>query len=268
MKARSLILLIIAAMLIGAIATCPAIFLRGTINANLAGTAQLENVEGSIWQGAGLLVFSNKQLPQMAVDWRFTPSLLASGLFGYALKINKNSTNANDIAGELIIGHGLRELQVRDATLRAPAATILPLLNPSLGFGVFTGQIAFRSKVVAITPSPTLAAAKVTGRATLNWRSANSFFLLGSAANEYVLDFDGNGAQTAFTLKTLSGPMTAEGQGTRVLAQMAPYNTVQFSGRAKLPQALLSRMGNLQSWLGQIGRMEGDQLVINWNGRL
>ncbi len=271
MKSRSLIILVLAAILMGAIATCPASLFRSAINTELTGVARLENVEGSIWHGDAVIVFESKQLqylPKTPVAWRFAPSLLTSGIFAYALKINSSSGKASEISGEIIVGRGLSNLHIRDAKLQAPAAAILPLLSPNLSFAAFTGQLAFSTAEIAITPSPTLVAAKIAGSATLNWRNANSFFLLGSAANEYSIEFDGRGAEGTFMLKTLSGPLAAEGQGARVLEKANPYNAIKFSGRAKLPQALLSRMGNATTWLEQIGRMEGDQLIFNWNGRL
>ena len=268
MRRKSIIFLVALAVLVGALAYCPASFLRGTVDEQLVGVARVENMEGTIWHGDALLVFDNKQLRQTPVSWRFAPSLLASGVFGYAVELNKNSQQSNEIYGALTVGRGLSDLHVRNARVFAPAASVLPMLSPSLGLGMFSGQLGFTTDNMEIRPSPTLAAAKISGRASLNWRSANSLFLLGSAANDYQLEFDGKGAESTFLLKTLSGPMTANGQGTRVLERSVPYNAIKFNGTAKLPQALLSRLGNAQAWLSQLGRMEGDQLVINWTGRL
>ena len=268
MKQKTVIFLVLCAVFVGAIAYCPASLLRGTVNEQLIGIARVENMEGTIWHGDALLVFDNKQLRQTPLTWRFAPSLLTSGVFAYAVELNKNSQQTNEIYGALTVGRGLSDLHVRNARLYAPAASVLPMVSPGLGFGAFSGQLGFTTDNMKITPSPTLAGAKISGRASLNWRSANSLFLLGSAANDYLLEFDGKGAESTFLLKTLNGPMSANGQGTRVLEKALPYNAIKFNGTAKLPQALLSRLGNASAWLSQLGRMEGDQLVINWNGRL
>jgi Type II secretion system (T2SS), protein N len=268
MKRKAIILLVSCTVFVGAIAYCPVSLLRTTVNEQLAGVARIENMEGTIWHGDALLVFDSKQLRQTPIKWRFTPSLLASGIFAYSFELNKNSQQNNEIFGELTVGRGLSDLHVRNAHLYAPAASVLPLLSPSLGFGAFSGQLGFTTESMAVKPSPTLTAAKITGRANLNWRNANSLFLLGSTANDYLLEFDGKGAESTFSLKTLSGPVAANGQGTWVLEKTPPYNAIKFNGAAKLPQALLSRLGNASTWLTQLGRMEGDQLLINWNGRL
>jgi hypothetical protein len=268
MKRKTIIFLVLCTMFVGAIAYCPASLLRTTVNEQMAGVARVENMEGTIWHGDALLVFDSKQLRQTPITWRFTPSLLASGMFAYTVELNKNSQQSTEIFGALTVGRGFSDLHVRNARVYAPAASVLPILNPSLGFGAFSGQLGFTSESMTITPSPTLAAAKINGRANLNWRNANSLFLLGSTANDYLLEFEGKGAESTFSLKTLSGPIAANGQGTRVLEKALPYNAIKFNGTAKLPQALLSRLGNASAWLTQLGRMEGDQLLINWNGRL
>ena len=267
MKRGSIIFLVLAAALLGAIIYCPANLLRGVINENLQGVARLENMNGTIWNGNALLVFNQKQLPQTPVNWGFAPSLLLSAQLGYTIEINKNNTRPSEIFGEFKVGQGFSGLQIRNAQLNAPASAILPLLNPALSFGGFVGQLNLNTENLEITPSPNFVAAKVAGRATLNWHNANSLFLLGNAANHYTLEFDGKGAESAFVLKTKSGPVAVNGQGTRVLEKTAPYNTVLFSGRAAMPPALLARMGNAQAWLSQLGRMEGDALVMNWTGR-
>lgn len=225
------------------------LFLIATAPASLLGRAiflppgiTLEQLEGSVWQGAaGKVNIASNMGPIQIQDVRWTvqwPYLLRGEL---ALKLETAAA-----AGSLSVARGFGGVRLLHADLAMPAADLAQILPP-LGTWQPGGEVLFQSdgfKPHASTP----------GAALVRWNNASLNLSPLQALGDYRLTFDSRAEKIAARLETLSGKLQLTGNG-----EYSSAAGLRFSGNARAEPV---HAKELQALLDTLGQDRGDGVHV------
>jgi len=218
------------------IATAPASLLGRTFF--LPPGITLEQLEGSVWQGAAGKVNIASGMGSIQIqDVRWTvqwPYLLRGEL---ALKLETAAA-----AGSLSVARGFGGMRLLHADLAMPAADLAQIL-PALGAWQPGGEVLFQSEGIAFN-------AASPGSALVAWNNASLNLSPLQALGDYRLLFDSRADKIAARLETLSGKLQLSGSG-----EYASAAGLRFSGYARAEPA---HAKELQALLDSLGRDRGD----------
>jgi general secretion pathway protein N len=250
MRARSLVLLGLAAYLAFLAAGVPARWLEQRLAAAAPGRYEAHAMSGTLWRGEGQAVVNvpGGTLLVDKVRWRFLPSRLLEGRLAFAFDVKGAGFEASYEAGRSFSGWGLRDLAVRaDAAL---AAAALP----------FLGRWRPEGSVTAASPAIDVAGENdVRGEATIEWKSAGTTLSEVRPLGSYRAAISADGPGANVTVTTLEGPLRLSGNGR--IEWPARLN---FMGEAR---AEGSRAGGLAPLLDILGPARADgarTLDVRW----
>jgi len=213
MRARTIVLLALAAYLVFLVATMPARWALARV-APPAGLS-LSDVNGTVWNGSAALA-TQAGVPITHVRWRFVASRLASARIAFAVDAAGAALQAR---GEL--SRGLGGIEAHGVTARGDAAALTALVPLAA---------AWRPQGAVTLDAPALAwdGRTARGSARAEWRDASLAISDVRPLGSYRVDVRADGGPARFDVATLDGALRVAGHGT-----FAPPDALAFSGEAR-----------------------------------
>ncbi len=235
-----------------AVTTAPARFVDLALERATLGRVRLAEAEGTVWQGAGRLVFADlgEENPQRLstpgvavpgrVSWAVRPWPLFAGLVDAAISVDGMPQPVR-LQGSFV------EMRVGPGALTLPSVELSRLGSPWNSIRP-SGALAVRWEPL------TVRGGHLHGRATIELREAASAMTPVRPLGSYRVDIDGQGPQADVGLQTLSGPLQLTGKGT-----WNARTGLRFEADARAEPNEAER---LQSFLGLVGRREGRRTIL------
>lgn len=240
MRRWLLIALGLGAYALGLIATAPATLIDAGLRQATEGRLRLAESSGTIWSGTGQIEIrdvNRRTGIAKNITWRNLPAYLLRGQLRCEVALDH-------AAKPFPVTISLARIEIADADINLPAAA-LGLGVPKLAPLELSGDLLLH--VARIT----LEAGAIQGKATLQWRGAGSAFTQVSPLGDYELRLEGDGAAVRASLRTLSGPLQLDGQGSWTRG-----GNPQFQGTAGVPKEHLQQLAPLLRMLA-VERSEG-----------
>ncbi len=182
----------------------PTIVLAGSTGSEWVVTSE----RGTLWSGNAVLLSNNEtEFPRELgkIKWRFSPSLLFSGYFGFHVSFDGDILQLN---GD--IGCGPQGVLLRELTARLRPEDLGRVYAPA---GVFSlsGDITFATRELAVRPK------EIVGKGRIVWRDAGIGGEL--AKGDYGLDFSGDKNAVMLKMNTLRGEFVLNMQGKLIVAK-------------------------------------------------
>ena len=245
-------------MLLTVAVELPAAWVAPAVNGAMRGAGiGLVDVQGSLWQGDGLIALSPAagrdassggerfSLPGR-LRWNISPASLFSGriearISHPALAHDLVATRGLfDAGGATTIDAGQARLDAQAlVALGAPFNTLKP-----------EGQLRFAWDTLAATREG------IRGGVTIEWLQAASVLSPIKPLGSYRLVLSAAGGAADLVLTTLNDPLTLEGRG-----RMTAASGLQFNGIASADAAML---GQLNGLLSVLGRRDGDRAILRF----
>ncbi len=249
-------LLYVVAGLLGAafalVATAPASFADLALARATGGRMRLAETGGTVWQGSGRLVLvdigaeggDRHTVAGVAVpgriDWNVRVLPLLIGQVDASLRIEgmAQPVRVQGGYGEIRVGGGAVALpSVALGRMGSPWNTLRP-----------SGALSLRWENLA------LRAGALEGRAQIELRDAASAMTPVRPLGSYRVEIVGHGGQAELSIQTLAGPLRLQGSG-----HFTVQTGLRFTAEAS---AEPSAQASLSSFLGLIGRRDGDRTII------
>ncbi len=228
--------LFLAVFCIVLIATAPATLLSSAVSAASKGQFVLANAEGSIWRGSatpalrqhnGNLLVLEKLHWDMALLRFFTGKLVIDLQWSHV-----------EQAQPMIVTVTVNQIELRNAVLPLYAGLfgeVVPMMKPIQ----LSGPLLIRSPLFTLTRQG------VNGTATAVWSNASSVLSAVQPLGQYHIDLQGAGSRLDVALRTESGMLLLEGNGS-----FTPADGFRFHGTAR---AATESKGRLDELLGNFG---------------
>ena len=245
------IALALLAALAAALASLPAAWLAPWMERQTGGRLSLGDPQGSIWNGSAFIgVAGGGDEPLVPLlpgrfRWRLSPLALV-GI------VDARVQNPRALAAPVAIYGSWRRWQVGDGSIMLPAERLAALGAP-LNTIRPSGLMRLSWTGLALERSATGLLAD--GRMQLDLTDVASALSPVKPLGAYRMRFDWQGGAARVDLKSLSGPLLLEGQGTLVDGRL------QFSGQAWAEEGEEPRLAILLNLLGQ-RRQVGNRNVI------
>jgi general secretion pathway protein N len=245
-------LLGLLAVIATTIATAPARFIDLAVDRATLGRVRLAEPDGTMWQGSGRLVFADIGTDEAArtstagvaipgrVRWSVRPWPLLAGLVDATISID-------GMAQPVRMQGGFDELRVGPGAVSLPSVELSRLGSPWNSIRP-SGALAVRWESLLVSNG------NLNGRASLELRDASSAMTPVRPLGSYRVNIDGKGSNAELGIETLSGPLRLTGDGS-----WDARRGLRFVAEARAEPAEAAR---LQSFLGVIGRREGDRTII------
>lgn len=243
----------LAAALGVAVMTAPARFIDLALERATLSRVRLAEAEGTIWQGSGRLVFADLDVPGDSerlstpgvaipgrVRWVVRPWPLFAGLVDAAVSVD-------GMAQPVRLQGSFAEVRVGSGALSLPSVELSRLGSPWNSIRP-SGALAVRWEAL------TIRGGQMQGRATIELREAASAMTPVRPLGSYRIDIDGQGSRADVGLQTLSGPLRLEGKGG-----WDARAGLRFEAQATAEPGAADK---LQSFLGLVGRRDGDRTII------
>ncbi len=246
-------LLALLALALGfAVVKAPAALLGGLLGHFSGGGLVLQQPEGSLWQGRGILASRDaggrSLTPWLPLAWRFDTGSLAQLAIGWDL-----SSSGSPLAH---VELGPAGLTLSGLSLHAPAGTALAAIPHPAARAGWHGDLS-----IAAPRWTCPADGRCSGEATLLWRGAGSALFPGRSFGDYRLQINAEAGNMRFTLQTLAGPIVASGQGE------APFGKLpRFDGQLSGDPELLRRLPAIAGGAAKPGTQPG-HFEIHWPPR-
>ena len=248
------------AIVVTAIATAPARFVDLALDRASLGLVRLAEAEGSVWSGSGRLVVVDgtavdtadpasasdrpRALAGVAIPgrirWNVRPWPLLAGLVDATLTVD-------GMAQPVQLQGSLAELRVGPGQLSLPSVDLSRLGSPWNSIRP-SGALAVEWQALSIR------AGQLSGDATIELRDASSALTPVQPLGSYRVDIAGRGSTARLGLETISGPLRLSGTGT-----WEARSGLRFTAEA---QAEAEQADRLRSFLGVIGRRDGERTII------
>ncbi|HEX6632487.1 MAG TPA: type II secretion system protein N [Usitatibacter sp.] len=240
MRARSIVLLGIAAYAAFLVATVPARWVAARLA--LPPGVSLDAVEGTVWNGGGRIAAMGAQAD---LRWHLVPAALASARLAFAVQAAGDGLDARAVLARTPGGYEAREVAVRaDAAQLAAAVPLLAAWRPA-------GRLSLSAPAIAWD------GARARGSARGEWRDASLALAAVRPLGDYRVEARAEGGPAAFTVSTLAGALRIAGHGT-----FAPPDALAFSGEGR---AEPSAAGALEPLLDLLGPRRADGAhAIEW----
>lgn len=245
-----------AALLVLIVARAPASLLADRLQEASGGRLLLAAPSGTLWSGSGELWLADpgrqSGRPWLPVRWRFAWEGLAAGEVRIDLGTGSR-TLARVFADTRGFGLG-------DADLALPADFALAALPGPLGGAGWRGNLRLQSPAWRCRwAEPD----DCVGRARLTWHGAAAALLPWPELGDYELDAEAGGRRVGLVLRTLAGPLKAEGSGA-----WEADRGVNFAATLRGDPLLLSRLPGIASGVAQATGDPGTyRVVIGGGGR-
>jgi len=213
MRARTIVLLAVAAYLAFLAATMPARWALARFQP--PPEVSLSDVQGTVWNGSAALALQ-AGTPIANVRWHFLASRLASARIAYAIDAAGAALQAH---GE--VARGIGAVEARGVTARGDAAGVSALVPLAA---------AWRPQGEFLLDAPALAwdGRAVRGTARAEWREASLAISDVRPLGSYRVEVRADGGPARIEVSTLEGPLRIAGHGT-----FAPPGALAFSGEAR-----------------------------------
>lgn len=232
---RTIILLLLGALLIGGVAFLPARVVEGAANRALAPSVRLQTA-GTVWNGHGELLFTRGGgTLVIPIDWRFEPAWLLRMRAGWRLRAGGGVTS-----GVSSVGLGFGSIALRDTDLTTDSA-LWHRLSPAamlLGAG---GTISLRISGGEMLVVDTGDTARAEGQARIDARQFALNTLAPQALGNFALSLRASDGVVDFNFLPAQGALQFDGAGRLTLA--AP-RTFAFKGTASLSADLAPSMAS------------------------
>lgn len=196
----------------------PASVLSGALDKLTEGKLNLSGAKGTLWNGSGILLFSdNTQFIVLGhYNWHWSVAALLEGQVEYAVTLGENTRpmflRISPLKQQAELAHW-------HATL---PAQMLSLLAPQLRAYQLSGEIDFSSDSLAFSGTGGL------GKAALDWNHAGSGLTDIYPLGDYRILIEVSGQDMSVQLSTLGGVLQLGGKGKTV-----PGRGLEFSGTAQ-----------------------------------
>ena len=235
-----------------AVVEAPAALLGGLLSHFSGGSLILQQAEGSLWQGRGVLASRDaggrSLTPWLPLAWRFDAGTLARLSVGWDL-----ATSGSPLAH---VELGPAGLKLGGLKLHAPAGAALAAIPHPAASAGWHGDLS-----IAAPRWDCPADGRCSGEASLLWRGAGSALFPGRSFGDYRLQINAEAGNLRFTLQTLAGPIVASGQGE------APYGQQpRFDGQLSGDAELLRRLPAIADGAAKPGTQPG-HFEIHWPPR-
>lgn len=246
------LLALLALALVFAVVKAPAALLGGLLGHFSGGGLVLQQPEGSLWQGRGILASRDaggrSLTPWLPLAWRFDTGSLARLAIGWDL-----STSGSPL-GHVELGPA--GLALGGLNLHAPAGAALAAIPHAAARAGWQGDLS-----IAAPRWNCPADGRCSGEASLLWRGAGSALFPGRSFGDYRLQINAAAGSLRFSLQTLTGPIIASGQGE------APYGQLpRFDGQLSGDAELLRRLPAIAGGAAKPGLQPG-HFEIHWPPR-
>lgn len=249
-------LLYAAAGLVGAaltfVASAPASFADGALERATGGRMRLAESDGTIWSGSGRLVLVD--LGTEDAERRSVSGVAVPGRIGWTLRqlpllVGQvdASIRVDGMAQPVRVQGGYGEIRVSGGSLTLPSVELGRMGSPWNTLRP-SGSLGLRWE------SLTLKQGGLEGRAQIELRDASSAMTPVRQLGSYRVEVFGRGGQAELALQTLAGPLRLQGSGT-----FSAQDGLRFTAEASADAAEQAR---LNSFLGLIGRRDGDRTII------
>ncbi|WP_374488216.1 type II secretion system protein N [Zoogloea sp.] len=227
----------------------PARLLDSALAHATEGGLRLQQTEGSLWQGHGVLASlgpdGRSLLPWLPLGWDFTPrSLLGLGV-GWQLS-----------SGGIPLGQfslGLGGLALEHFQFRASAPALLsPIPTPVTRAG-WQGDLGL--DIPALHCSLT---GQCQGDARLLWRGARSALFPGRNFGDYAISLQLRGERYSYQIQTLTGEIRLDARGEGLLK-----GPPTLQGRIQGDPDFLRRLPSIAGGAARPGNKDGD-FILKW----
>ncbi|RPH66293.1 MAG: type II secretion system protein N [Burkholderiales bacterium] len=230
----------------------PASFADRALESATDGRMRLAETDGTIWRGSGRLVLIDVGADQAArrsvsgvavpgrIDWHLRQLPLLVGQIDAAIRV-EGMTQPVRVQG------GYDEVRVGGGSLTLPSVELGRMgspwntLRPSGALGLRWENLTLRQH-------------GLEGRAQIELREASSAMTPVKPLGSYRVEIVGRGGQADLSIQTLAGPLRLQGNG-----RFSAQEGLRFTAEATVDPA---EQGRLQSFLGLIGRRDGDKTII------
>lgn len=230
----------------------PASFVDRGLAGATQGRVRLAEAEGSIWDGSGRLVLVD--IGAQAGDRRSISGVAVPGRIDWDLRVVPLLIGQVDatlriegMAQPVRVQGGYGEIRISGGSLTLPSVELGRMgspwntIRPSGALGLRWENLILRRGVIE-------------GRAQIELRDASSAMTPVRPLGSYRVDVVGQGRQAELSIQTLAGPLRLQGSGS-----FDAQNGLRFTAEASTDAA---EQGRLQSFLGLIGRREGERTII------
>lgn len=234
------------------VAAAPASFADRALDGATAGRVRLAETEGTIWRGSGRLVLvdvgaeegERRSVAGVAVpgriDWNLRRLPLLVGQVDATVRVD-------GMAQPVRIQGGYGEVRVGSGSLSLPSVELGRMGSPWNTLRP-SGALGLRWESLTLRPGG------LEGRAQIELRDASSAMTPVRPLGSYRVDVVGAGGQAELSIQTLAGPLRLEGKGN-----FNARGGLRFTAEATADAVERPR---LQSFLGLIGRRDGDRTII------
>ncbi|GGY08086.1 type II secretion system protein N [Paludibacterium paludis] len=192
--------LLVLAALAGFVAALPASWLSWPVERATGGRWNLSSAEGTVWNGRGQFVFTDKELgslPMSVVEWHFQGKRLLQGKLAWEVGSE----------GEKGVWQaGWRGWQIERARFSLPMAAVARL-SPEWKSAGLGGQLVVSSDRFSANEET------LSGNVRVEWHAATSSLTRVAPFGSYALDVAGNGKSLVLHVGTLDGDLMIEGNG-------------------------------------------------------
>ena len=248
------------AILATAVATAPSRFVDLALDRASLGRVRLAEADGTVWRGSGRLVLVDGTAADTAdaaappdhvqalagvaipgrVRWDVRPWPLLAGLVDATLTVD-------GMAQPVRLQGNFAELRIGPGRLSLPSVELSRLGSPWNSIRP-SGALAVEWQALSIREG------QLSGDAAIELRDASSALTPVQPLGSYRVDIAGRGATAQLGLETISGPLRLSGTGT-----WEARAGLRFTAEA---QAEAEQADRLRSFLGVIGRREGERTII------
>ena len=239
------------------VASAPASLADAAVARASLGRVRLADAQGSIWSGSARVVLGDAQEASAAgsgalrglavpgtVRWSLRALPLLLGLVDATVSVGEGRPPVQ------LSGHPA-ELRVGAGGIELPAVTLTGLGSP---WNTIRPTAALALQWEALT----VRAGVLDGRAAIELRDLSSAMTPVRPLGTYRLAVEGNGRDVSLALRTLSGPLRLQGQGT-----WDRHAGVRFEAQAHAEGEDRLR---LQSLLTLVGRRDGERTIVRIGG--
>lgn len=234
------------------VAAAPASFADRALDAATGGRMRLAETDGTIWRGSGRLVLVDVGADQ--AERRSVPGVAVPGRIGWNLRqlpllIGQidAAIRVEGMAQPVRIQGGYDEVRVGGGSLTLPSVELGRMGSPWNTIRP-SGVLSLRWENL------TLKQGGLEGRAQIELRDASSAMTPVKPLGSYRVEIVGRGGQADLSIQTLAGPLRLQGSG-----KFSAQAGLRFTAEASAEAAESER---LKSFLGLIGRRDGDRTVI------
>ncbi len=251
---RALVLLLagLVGIVVTVIAAAPASFADSALGAVTNGRVRLAEAEGTIWRGSGRLVLAD--LSAAAAELRSTAGVAIPGRVHWSIRALPLLVGQFDarigfdgMAQPVRVNGGYDEIRIAGGTLGLPSVDLSRLgspwntVRPSGALHLAWENLVIRD-------------GGLDGHARIELRDASSAMTPVRPLGSYRVDVVGRGRRAELSIATMSGPLQLQGNGT-----FDPNAGLRFTAEASAGSRERMR---LESFLGLMGRREGDRTII------